>query len=665
MAEFIKAFWNMVVVGGVLITAITAIPVFIQMRNHPKGLHILFFAEMWERFSYYGMRGLLIFYLTQHFLFSDEFAGSQYGAYTSLVYLLPLIGGFLADKYLGTAKAISFGALLLVAGQLMMAVEGKPAVQVLETHGQRIEFQADGRGNDRHVYLPIAGQMCELNPPEGAQSACSIHPDKTGTLTFTGLPADASIPSVIPASEYKLGVEKRSPVLLGIFYLALSLIIMGVGFLKANISSIVGDLYEQDDPRRAPGFTLYYFGINLGAFWSSVLCGALGMNFGWAWGFGAAGVGMALGWIVFIRRRMLFFIPGEPQLPEDVGAPPDPKLLAEKVWGGLSREWAIYIGGLLGVIAVWFLVQSPPPVILHALNNFSTATLSWLGVGENAHPHMIWLLLAGSIAVLWYIIRVMVTECTKVERERMILALIFVAAATVFWTFFEQAGSSLNLFASRNTVLPNNGFWTMNAPQTQSLNAGFILIFAPIISALWAYLGRHGKDLNPTLKFGLGLIQLGIGFYVLVWGSQFANADFRVPFIFLVLLYMFHTTGELFLSPVGLSQITRLSVARVVSTMMAVWFLSSSWAQLIGGFIAANAGTETVAGAALDPEGAMHNSIHVFKQLGLIAVVLGVIMSIASHWLKRWEHDHEDREGHHLPKDPHELTSDEMKTEHE
>jgi proton-dependent oligopeptide transporter, POT family len=246
--------WDIVVAGGLVVTAITIIPVFWQLRQHPRGLHILFFAEMWERFSYYGMRGILIFYMTQHFLFNDERAQGQYGAYTSLVYLMPLIGGFLADRYLGNRKAIAFGALLLVGGHFMMAVEQAPATQTLTYQGQTYEFAAEGRQNQRQTWLVVDGERYSYGPADG------------GGLAIQGLPETAPLPSVVPAGSYTMGVENAAQSFMGtgltyvdIFYLALALIIMGVGFLKANISSIVGQLYTQDDPRRDCGLHALLF----------------------------------------------------------------------------------------------------------------------------------------------------------------------------------------------------------------------------------------------------------------------------------------------------------------------------------------------------------------------------------------------------------------------
>jgi POT family proton-dependent oligopeptide transporter len=586
---------DIVFVAGILITVATAIPVVLQLRSHPRGLFVLFFAEMWERFSYYGMRGLLIFYLTQQFLFDDKFSQGQYGAYTSLVYLLPLIGGMLADRFLGTRKAVLFGAVLLVAGHMAMGVEGKPAVQTLTWQGAKYEFQVTGRGGDRHVQLKVG------------QGAYDFAPAPDGGLALKGLPAGAPLPAVLPKGGYQLGVEKRDPLFTDILYVALSLIIVGVGFMKANISTIVGQLYPQGDPRRDPGFTLYYYGINLGAFWASIACGWLGQNIGWWAGFGAAGVGMLAGLVVFVW--------GKPLL-EGHGEPPDPTALKAPKVGPLSTETLIYLGGLAAIGVVWMLVQ-----------NYAV-------VG--------YLLGAGSIAVLGYLGWFMATACTKVERERLFLALVLIAASVVFWTLFEQAGSSLNQFAERNTNLGIGFGQAMTAAQTQSFNAGFILLGAPVFSALWAWLGRRGADPNPVLKFGLGLLQVGAGFFVLVWGASFADAAYKVPLVFLATAYLLHTTGELCLSPVGLSQMTKLAPAAVISTIMATWFLASSWAQWIGGLIAQMTASETVAGQVLDPGKALATYVEVFKLIGFWGLGAGVLMLIASPILKKWAHGASD-----------------------
>lgn len=592
--------WNIVVAVGIVITIATAIPVFLQMRNHPRGMHILFFTEMWERFSYYGMRGILLAYMTQHFLFSDEMGQGQYGAYTSLAYLLPLIGGLLADRYIGTRKAIAFGALLLVAGHLAMAIEQRPAVQTLTYQGETYRFDSEGRQDQRQSWIVIEGQRFAYGP------------GPNGGLAIESPPASAGLPAEIPSGAYTLGVEGRDPLFVNIFYLAMALIIMGVGFLKANISAIVGQLYEKNDPRRDAGFSLYYFGINLGAFWASVLCAGLGAQFGWWAGFGLAGIGMAFGWIVFTRRRLLFFIPGPPQLPDNVGLPPEPEKLKQPVLGPINREWLIYLLAVAGVALVWWLVQRKDVV--------NTA------------------LSIASVAVIAYFIFYMIRNCTWVESQRIILALVLIAASVVFWTLFELAGSALNQFAERTTQLPSDGFITITSGQTQSFNAGFILLFAPIFAAMWAWLQKRKLDPGDPMKFALALVQVGAGFLVLVWGAAYADENARVPLVFLVLLYLLHTTGELFLSPVGLSAMTKLAPAAIVSTMMATWFLSSSIAQALQAQIANLTAAQTLGGQVLDPHAALATYVAVFQQIGWGAIAVGVLLGLASPFLNKLAH---------------------------
>jgi len=628
---------NIVVIIGVLVTLVTGLPVAVQLRrDHPKGLVVLFFAEMWERFSYYGMRGILVFYLTQHFLFDDVFSTHQYATYTALVYLLPLIGGVVADRWLGTRKAVAFGALLLVAGHLTMAYEGRPAAQTLTYAGQAYAVNVSGRGDERQVRLMVDGVPHAYGPAPG------------GGIAVEGLKPGDRLPAVLPEGSYRL-TTARDPVGVDVLYLALSLIIMGVTFLKPNISTIVGQLYPQGDPRRDSGFSLYYYGINLGSFWASVLCAYLGQTVGWWAGFGLAGVGMAAGFVVFVLgKRML----------EGRGEPPDPVRLSAPLFGPVSREWLIYGAAIVALPVVWFLVQQ----------------YRLVGV----------LLVAAIVASLLAIVLIIAFACkTAVQRRRMMLATVLIFGAVVFWTLFEQAGSSMNLFAERNTQLDlvaapvtwrllgldvvfatpaqlaqagiatAGRLWidtTFTAAQSQAFNPGFILIFAPVFAALWAGLGRRGRDPNPTLKFGLGLFQAGLGFMILVWGAGLADSAWRVPLVLLALTYLLHTTGELCLSPVGLSEITKLSLPSVVSFMMAVWFLTSSIAQYVGGIIAAMAGTETVGGQVLDPHAALVSSLEVFRMLGLWGMGFGVAFFALSFLIKGWAH--EDIHDQHVAPEP-------------
>ncbi len=609
---------NIVVLLGVVITLATGIPVLLQiLKNHPRGLIICFFAEMWERFSYYGMRGLLIFYLTQHFLFGDGEAGSIYGSYTSLVYLVPLLGGILADRFIGTRKAIAFGAVLLVAGHGMMAFEGKDTTQSLSYAGQTYQVVTEGRGDTGTRGIMVDGKSYHFDAGEN------------GGLAIEGLPAASPLPAELAKDSYKLEA-KRDPIGENVFFLAISLIIMGVGFLKPNISTLVGQLYPQGDPRRDAGFTLYYYGINLGSFWAAVLCGLLGQTVGWWAGFGLAGLGMLAGLIVFVL--------GKPLL-QGKGEPPAEGKLKTKLIGPINREYSIYLLGLLGVAPVWFMVQRNA-LVGTVLSIATVLSLAFIGY-------------------------VMMKVCkTWAERQRMMLAVVLIFGSVIFFTLFEQAGTSLNLFADRNVDLNllsaavkfgpftfgtpaqiaaaglvGQGMFidtTMTASQTQSFNAGFILIFAPIFAALWVKLGRAKRDPDPTFKFGLGLLQVGLGFMVVVWGAGLTNSAFQMPIVLLALLYMFHTTGELFLSPVGLSQITKLSMPQVVSFMMAVWFLASSIAQYVGGWIAGLAGTETVGGQVLNPQLALQTSLEVFEKLGWGGLAAGVLFIIVSFFIKGW-----------------------------
>lgn len=623
---------SIVVMIGVLVTLATGIPVLIQLlRDHPRGLFILFFAEMWERFSFYGMRGLLVFYLTQQFLFDDKMASGTFGSYATLVYLLPLVGGVIADRYLGARKAVAFGAVLLVIGQMAMAVEAPPAHETLTYKGDHFAFVAHGRGGERIVKLAVDGREYAFKNTAA------------GDFQIKDLPPTASLPKVLPKGTFTLSKSGRSSFHVNLLYLALALIIMGVGFLKANISSIVGKLYPQGDPRRDPGFTLYYYGVNLGAFWAAILCGYLGQTYGWSWGFGLAGVGMLAGYITFMF--------GKPLL-QGHGEPPDPGRLSAPIAGPLNLEWLIYLAGVAGVGVIWVLVRH------------NSIVGGALGVGI--------------VAALTYVGHFMATRCGKVERERIFLAFVLIAGSIVFFTLFEQAATSLNLFADRNTKLtlidapivfslfghevfmgtramlaaasaPSGVWWIdmgFNSAQTQSFNAGFILILAPLFAALWGRLGRMGSDPNPVTKFGFGLAQVGLGFLVIVWSQGLADAQFKVPLLVLAVAYLLHTTGELCLSPVGLSEITKLSPPVLVSTLMAVWFLATSLAEFVAALIAQIAGAKTAGGQVLDPAGALHTSMGVFQVIGWAGVGVGILFLAIAPLLKHWSHGVNDAANH-------------------
>ena len=491
--------------------------------GHPKGLYFCFLTEMWERFSYYGMRALLVFYLTQHFLFSDTSAFLIYGAYTSLVYMAPVIGGVLADKYLGMGKAVTFGAILLVLGHFGMAFEG-------------------------------------------------------------------------PASESVGGEVLRNPFYTQIFYLSLAFIIVGVGFLKPNISSIVGELYPQNDPRRDGGFTIFYMGINIGAFSSSLLCGWLGQTYGWSYGFGLAGIGMLFGLIIFNRGQRYF---------NGAAEPTNPEFLKEKTALGISKEYAIYLSGILMIIAAWQLVQHQAVV---------GQMLGMTGI------------LAIAVIIIYAF-----KKCTPVERDRLGVASALIIFSVIFWALFEQAASSLNIFADRAVNREVFG-WEMPASMLQSINPAFIFIFAPLMSMLWPRLAAKGIEPNTPQKFAIAIALVGLGFLTLVFGGAIAGES-RIALIWIFLIYWFHTMGELCLSPVGLSMITKLSVRRIVGMMMGIWFLASAGANYIAALIATATSSEPEAG-----QTAVGVTLEVYARVGWLALTLSVLLFLLAPLLKKGMH---------------------------
>lgn len=484
--------------------------------GHPPGLFVLFMTEMWERFSYYGMRALLVLYLTKHFLFDREAAYGLYGAYTTLVYITPVLGGYLADKYLGQRKAVLIGAVLLVLGHLGMAYEGEPVLE---------------------------GQTAD-------------------------------------------------PGVLNVFYFSLALIISGVGFLKANISTIVGELYPKTDHRRDSAYTIFYVGINLGAALGALLAGFLGETFGWAYGFGAAGIGMLLGLVVFIW--------GKPTL-KGAGEPPDPVALKKPVFAGLNTEWLIYLGTALMTVVIWRMVRDQDTV------NLVLTVFGALVVGY----------------ILWRSVFKLVPHA----RDRIIAALFLISLQILFWGLFEQTGSSLNLYTDEQVDRSMLG-WNVPASMFQSINAIYIVLLGPLFAWLWSYLGQRNIEPSTPVKFALGLIQLGLGFLVLVWGAQ-ANAGLT-PVIFIFLIYLLHTTGELCLSPVGLSAMTRLSVPSMVGLIMGTWFLASGAGNAVAAIIAQ-------ATAATGPDGESM-VLDVYSNVGWMAIAVGVGLILISPLVRKLMH---------------------------
>ncbi len=563
-------------------TTLPAAPERKTILGHPRGLVVLFFAEMWERFSYYGMRTLLVLFLVQHMLFEDTEAQGLYAAYAALVYLTPIIGGAIADRWLGARKAVTIGALLLVAGHFTMAFEGGGGKQYLTIGGTEYTVTADGRGQDRQLLA---------QGPSGAPTPITISPE--------GVTRDAavasSIPEHTPLGQFTTRVERDIPGE-GILFAALSLIIVGVGFLKANISAVVGALYEQDDPRRDSGFTLFYVGVNLGSLLSQLLCGWIGITYGWKYGFGLAGIGMLLGLLVFQL--------GQGWL-EGRAGPPVPERLERKIAGVPLEAW-FYILGVVAVVPIWLLIQRQ----------------------ELVETVLLWLAPALFAAML-----VFSTFWLKgAERSRMLVALILSIFSVLFWTLFEQAGSSLTLFADRSVNLPS---W-LTAGQAHFVNPLCIIILGPLFAAMWAGLGRRGLEPPTPYKFSIALALVGAGFLALVWAIETqAGPDFRVAFTWLAIAYVIHSVAELFLSPIGLSMITKLSAPRIVGLMLGVWFLSSALAHTLAGVVAKATSSATVGGVVVDPSAQLDLYQSVFNQIGWAAVITGGVLLLFSPILKK------------------------------
>ena len=500
-----------------------------EFMGHPRGLYVCFATEMWERFSFYGMKYLLLLYLTKHHLFSDSMGLDVLGSYAALVFATPVLGGLLADRYLGMRKAVVFGGILLVLGHLGMAVEG---------------FQA-------HLYN---------------------------------------------------NVILRDTSALQVFYFSLALIIVGVGFLKPNISTIVGQLYGDNDPRRDSGFTIFYMGINIGAFTATLLCGYLGETLGWRYGFGAAGIGMLLGLAIFLY--------GQQHL-HDHAEPRHPQILKEKVLPGINREAFIYISSTVSLFVIWQMVQA----------NYA------VGVTLNV------LALSVVIGLIWFL----ATQCNRIERSRMIVLMILTFSTVVFWALFEQGAASMTLFADRSVDRSIFGV-QLTAAQLGSLNPLFIMLLAPLFAVLWLALGRRRCEPSTPVKFGLGILQAGLGFGALMIGTTLPDQTGKVAIGWLVLAYLLHTTGELCLSPVGLSAVTKLAVPRVVGLMMGCWFLATAYSEYVAVQIAKLAAIDTHAGAVVDGAAALASYHNLFGSLFWAGTGIGVVMLLISPLLKKHMH---------------------------
>ncbi len=436
-------------------------------QSHPRGLYTLFFTEMWERFSYYGMRALLVLFMVDAVQrdgmgLTDEVATAIYGLYTAGVYLACLPGGWAADRLFGAQRAVWFGGITIAAGHFSLAV---------------------------------------------------------------------------PRTEF--------------FFLGLVLVVVGTGLLKPNISAMVGQLYPEGGARRDAGFTVFYMGINLGAAIGPLICSSLGEKINWHYGFGAAGIGMVLGLIQF--RYTAHHL-------GDAGLHPERT-------GTRRRDQWLFAGGL-GAIAL---------VTALALSGFIRLNPVVMARGTTAV--ILGLAFLYFLALFWF------AGLTAIEKRRLAVIVVLFIASAMFWSGFEQAGSSLNLFAERYTSRTFGGFETP-AGWFQVLNPLFIITLAPLVALIWVALARRQRNPSLPVKFALGLVLLGAGFLVMHAAARLALSGDRVWPTWLISTYLLHSLGELCLSPVGLSSVTKLAPPRLVGQMMGLWFLATSLGNLIAGLIA-------------------------------------------------------------------------------
>jgi POT family proton-dependent oligopeptide transporter len=488
--------------------------------GHPRALYVLFMAEMWERFCYYGMRALLTLYLINTLLEGDTAAFAIYGAYTALVYAAPVLGGRMADQLLGYRNAVVLGGILMALGEFFILGGSK-------------------------------------------------------TWLFIGM----------------------------------GMIIVGNGYFKANISSIVGRLYPDGDPRKDSGFTIFYIGINIGALLATTVCAEVGVKFGYHWGFALAGFGMILGMIFFLFMGK--FIGGEEDIAKNA-APPDREKLYQP-WIGPFNRFHVTVLGSLCIVPILYYMLSNPGV-----------------VG--------WLLLATAAFVIGSLLLV-AFKSDNVQRDRIFVLIILMFFNIVFWACFEQAGTSLTLFAERNVDRMIFG-WEMGAATTQFFNPFFILVFGSVFSWLWVALDRRGLNPSIPMKFGLGILQLGIGYLMIQVGGWFAVA-YLVPLWTLTLLYMLHTTGELCLSPIGLSMVTKLAPKSMTGTVMGAWFLSFAGSNYVAGLIAQLTGGHGHGGGEaveLTAEASWLTYSEVFTNMGLVTVGIGILLMVISPLLNKLMH---------------------------
>jgi len=557
-----------------------------ELLGHPKGLYVCFFTEMWERFSFYGMKALLLLYMLKHHLFSDDDGYGTLGAYAGMVYAVPVLGGLLADRVLGMRRAVVFGGILLCFGHLGMAWEGD-------------------------------------------------------------------------AAQFVNGVVVRDSTALIAFYLSLSLIISGVGFLKPNIAAMVGVLYPVGDPRRDSGFTLYYAGINTGALFSSLICGYVGEVYGWRFGFGLAGIGMAAGLCVFLA--------GQRHL-RGLAEAPDEALLQRRILGPIDLERAIYAGTLFFVVLVASLLHFP-------------LLVGGLQVGVL----VVWL-----VWFTWYVN----ARCDKVQRGRMVSILFFISFVLLFFTLYEQTYASWVTFTDRlldkdlfPSIVLRDGkhlpwsiiplalspfvvVFALRAragaapaialgllallsfafiirdssvlPQTAGsltyLGALFIVLLSPLFSWLWPFLARRGLNPSKTIKCSIGLALAGLCYLPLMWAARDSGSTGMGSVWWLALAYFVLEVGEVTLSPITLSAISELTMPKVAALMMSAWLLATSFAEWLAAQSSKLASLDIKPGEKIDAVLASAKYADLFQQMAILGLGSAAVALLCAPLLRRWMH---------------------------
>lgn len=573
--------------------------------GHPRQLARLFSTEAMERFGFYGLRTLLALYLVMHFQYAGAASGRLVGGYLALVFLTPFFGGLLADRVLGHKRSVKFGAIVMMFGYFALCFGGDPAKPYAMIDGVRHDITVAHQGKSVSQYVVERGAKLK------------IRGNDDGSVSL--LAADGHEARHLAAENFKPDATRNG------FYTtlalaALALVSVGNGFFKPNISTIVGQLYAKGDRRRDAGYGIFYMGINLGSTFSTLLCPILALGIGswpgvgWGAGFGLAAVGMGIAWglIQFSDRQLAGY--GEP--------PPGVKP---------AHVWLTYAGTLAVVPLVFFLLQD---VLLLPGGEGSAGLVGYLAALPLLGKLLGLCFVLGVPAVLAYAW----TKGTRAEAEMMTAAVILIIFNTVFWSLFEQAASSLTLFAQQNTSMSVFGLFDVNAGVFQFFNPFFIVTLTPVFAALWRRLHAAGAEPPIAAKFALGLIGAGAGFLLLVLSAHFPDAAWKVSLWWLVGLYFIHTVAELCISPVGLSMVSKLAMPQIVALMFGLYFVSIAVAEFVAGALSALASVKTVGGEVTNPELSLATFAASFWHVGLFAIAAGVVLLVLAWPMKRLMH---------------------------